>query len=244
MDDERRSDALASGRRQGHEADGRALPAAPRSAWALNRGNECGRAGPSAMRSHVEGPLYRRHNRDAGGPMNEIQKHFERKSRVRAAVCTAVATLLVITATAVQAQTPNASDIAAGSQLYRQKGNCQACHGWAGDGRKMDNQMPDGANLRETKLERKDLIAAIKCGRPGTGMPAFDRLGYSDGRCYGLKLADLRARNLTLSDPPSTLQPNEIALLADFLLLKIVGKGAIDRAACVDFWGSDVQACN
>ena len=175
--------------------------------------------------------------------MNETQKHFERKSRVRAAVGTAVATLLVITATAVQAQTPNASDIAAGSQLYRQKGNCQACHGWAGDGRKMDNQMPDGANLRETKLERKDLIAAIKCGRPGTGMPAFDRLGYSDGRCYGLKQADLMARGLVMPDPPATLIQSEVDTLVDFLFAKVIGQGPMNHAKCIDFWGSDVELC-
>src|SRR5262245_12130258 len=37
------------------------------------------------------------------------------------------------------AQTPD--DIAAGMRLFLQKGNCQACHGWAGDGRKLDAQM-------------------------------------------------------------------------------------------------------
>jgi mono/diheme cytochrome c family protein len=80
------------------------------------------------------------------------------------------------------AQTPNAEDVAEGMRLYRQKGDCQACHGWAADGRKMDSQMPDGANLRTTRLNRANLVAAIKCGRPGKGMPAFDRLAYSDGR--------------------------------------------------------------
>jgi mono/diheme cytochrome c family protein len=39
----------------------------------------------------------------------------------------------------------DASDIAEGARIFRQKGNCQSCHGWAGDGRKMDSQMPDGA---------------------------------------------------------------------------------------------------
>ncbi|HWP89594.1 MAG TPA: c-type cytochrome, partial [Burkholderiales bacterium] len=50
------------------------------------------------------------------------------------------------------AHAADAGDIAEGMRLFMQKGNCQACHGWSGDGRKMDNQMPDGANLRETKL--------------------------------------------------------------------------------------------
>src|SRR5882672_1432516 len=111
--------------------------------------------------------------------MSEIQARLPAR-RACAAAASAVAALLVMTANAVQAQTPSTSDVGAGGQLYRQKGNCQACHGWAGDGRKMDNQMPDGANLRETKLERKDLIMVIKCGRPGTDMPAFDKLAYSD----------------------------------------------------------------
>jgi hypothetical protein len=87
-------------------------------------------------------------------------------------------------------------------------------------------------------------VTTIKCGRPGTGMPAFDRLAYSDGRCYGLKAADLRARGLELTDPPSTLQPNEIELLVGFLFAKVIGKGPMDRATCIDYWGSAVAACN
>ena len=42
---------------------------------------------------------------------------------------------------------PDPSDIAEGLRLFEQKGNCQACHGWAGDGHKSDSQMPDGAEL-------------------------------------------------------------------------------------------------
>src|SRR5712672_3762111 len=131
----------------------------------------------------------------------------------------------LLAAPAAQAQVPDAADVAEGMRLFLQKGNCQACHGWAADGRKMDSQMPDGANLRETKLERGDLIIAIKCGRPGRSMPAFDKFAYSDARCYGLKQADLKARNLPMTDPPATLAPNEVELLADFLSAKIIGKG-------------------
>src|SRR5206468_4946812 len=100
------------------------------------------------------------------------------------------------------AQSPDPNDIAAGMRIYRQKGDCQSCHGWAADGRKMDTQMPDGSNLRETRLDRGRLIQTIKCGRPGTGMPAFDKLAYSAGRC-GLKQADLKS---PMPDPPVTLQ--------------------------------------
>src|SRR5260370_20731546 len=92
----------------------------------------------------------------------------------------ALALVLFAAPVHLAAQTPDASDIAEGARLFRQKGNCQSCHGWAGDGRKMDTQMPDGANLRETRLDRAALIMTIKCGLPGTGMPPFDKLAYSD----------------------------------------------------------------
>src|ERR1700747_1489445 len=95
----------------------------------------------------------------------------------------------------------DASDISEGLRLYQQKGNCQACHGWAGDGRKTDSQMPDGANLRETKLNRAGLVLTIKCGRLNSQMPAFDKFAYSDGRCYGKKQADLNSYPTRMPDP-------------------------------------------
>jgi hypothetical protein len=138
------------------------------------------------------------------------------------------------------AQAPDAGDVAEGMRLYLQKGDCQSCHGWAADGRKMDSQMPDASNLRETRLDRARVITTIKCGRPGTGMPAFDKFAYTDGRCYGMKKADLKT---PMPDPPATFQQREIEMVADFLFLKVVGKGPLDRAKCIEYWGSDVEAC-
>ena len=163
-------------------------------------------------------------------------------SRRRAALGIAFVGGLLV-APGAQAQVPDAADIAEGMRLFLQKGNCQACHGWAGDGRKMDSQMPDGSNLRETRLDRGTLILTIKCGRPGRSMPAFDKLAYSDGRCYGIKQADLKSGGLGLPDPPATLQPREIELLADFLFAKIIGKGPMNSAKCKEYWGAEVEAC-
>jgi mono/diheme cytochrome c family protein len=151
-----------------------------------------------------------------------------------------VAPLLSRTGAALQTYDPD--DVAAGMRIYRQKADCQACHGWAADGRKMDSQMPDGANLRTTRLNRANLIAAIKCGRPGKGMPAFDRLAYSDGRCFNMTEADVK-RLGGLPDPAATLQPREIENLADFLFAKVIGQGPMDRAKCIEYWGSEVEAC-
>jgi hypothetical protein len=162
----------------------------------------------------------------------------------------ALVSLLIVGAVGIigsstpSAQTaPAPEDVAAGMRIYRQKADCQACHGWAADGRKMDSQMPDGANLRATKLNRDKLIMAIKCGIPGKSMPAFDRLAYSDGRCYGMKQADLQKLGSTMPDPAATLQPREIEQVDDFLFAKVVGKGPMNHAACVEYFGSDVETC-
>src|SRR5579862_7851349 len=89
-------------------------------------------------------------------------------------VAGAIMAALFVAPRAQGQEQPNASDVADGMRLYEQKGNCQSCHGWAGDGHKTDSQMPDGPNLRETKLNRAGLVLTIKCGRLNSQMPAFD----------------------------------------------------------------------
>ena len=160
------------------------------------------------------------------------------RSAALAVIAAAIATLSSLPLAA-----QDASDIAEGMRIFRQKGNCQSCHGWAGDGRKMDSQMPDGANLRETRLDRAALVMTIKCGIPGTGMPPFDKFAYSDGRCYGLKQADLAKAGQRMSDPPATLQNREIDFIADFMFAKVIGKGPMDHAKFIDFWGSETPVC-
>ena len=151
------------------------------------------------------------------------------------------AVALVMQISTAPAHAADAENLAEGLRLFTQKGNCQGCHGWAGDGRKMDNQMPTGANLRESQLDRNNMVMTIKCGRPGRGMPAYDRLAYSDGRCYGQTKADFKG--VTIEDPPATLQAREIETLVDFLFAKVVKQGAMDRARCIAYWGGDAEVC-
>ena len=171
----------------------------------------------------------------------------QRRSTASLIVCL---TGLLVAAAGVLAAAPSAmaqnadpADIADGMRLFRQKADCQSCHGWAGDGRKMDSQMPDGANLRETRLDRAALVMTIKCGIPGTGMPPFDKFAYSDGRCYGLKQADLAKAGQRMSDPPATLQNREIDYIADFMFAKVIGKGPMDHAKCIEFWVEETETC-
>ncbi len=133
--------------------------------------------------------------------------------------------------------------VAAGGRLYQGKGNCQACHGWAGDGRKMNNQMPDGANLRMSTLDRDQVVFVIKCGLPGRDMPAYDRRAYQDDRCLGRTMADLERMELRLFAPPATLQDREVQRLADFLMAKVIGQGEMNRDECIEFWDEDTNAC-
>jgi hypothetical protein len=175
--------------------------------------------------------------------VRHLCKSTGRRALRDAALSGAVLGAVLVSTLPLSAQAPDASDIAEGARLFRQKANCQACHGWAGDGRKMDEQMPDGANLRQTRLDRAALIMTIKCGLPGTGMPPFDRFAYSDGRCYGLKQADLAKAGQRMSDPPATLQNREIDYIADFLFAKVVGKGPMDHAKCIELWGSETEVC-
>jgi mono/diheme cytochrome c family protein len=139
-----------------------------------------------------------------------------------------------------QQQTLSESDIADGMRLYQQKGNCQACHGWAGDGRKMDSQMPDGANLREIPLDREALIKTVKCGRPGTGMPYHDQYAYTDKRCYGVTREEVGKDMPLLGE---FLQPREIDAVVKYLFAKAVGHGPATYEDCVEFWGRDTRQC-
>jgi hypothetical protein len=46
-----------------------------------------------------------------------------------------------------------------------------------------------------------------------------------------------------LADAPAPLAAREVESIADFLMAKVVGKGKMTRALCVEYWGSEVEAC-
>jgi hypothetical protein len=53
----------------------------------------------------------------------------------------------------------------------------------------------------------------------------------------------LKARGLTVADPSSPLIPREVENLADFLFAKVIGKGAVTHASCVEYWGEEIDLC-
>src|SRR5262245_8502145 len=143
------------------------------------------------------------------------------------------AAALVATITVPGAQPSDTS--AFGRRLYHDKAQCSFCHGWAADGAGEPQSNGGAANLRQSFLNREQLIEVIMCGRPGTPMPHYDDLAYTDKRCYGVTEAELAGQ---VALPPSTtLQKREVEAIADYLLAKVIGRGAVTRQECEEMFG-------
>src|SRR5258708_2060946 len=138
---------------------------------------------------------------DGNIPMS-FAKHSSRSGLVRpllllscpivAAVALVVAALACATASFAQ----DAARVKAGLELWKTSG-CADCHGAFADGEKDRDEAPTGANLRTSRLDAAALKQTISCGRPGTGMPAFDEGAYK-----------FRACNVqALGPPPNHLYP-------------------------------------
>ena len=127
-----------------------------------------------------------------------------------------------------------------GLSAYK-KGNCMGCHKWHGDGG--GGYGGAALSLRDTGLDREQLINIIACGRPGTNMPFFDKKGYVDDRCFGLKFSDfegddknrpLRAKNF--------LNARQIGAVVDFIINDLQGQ-KLSKDYCVKFFGKPTRSC-
>ena len=128
------------------------------------------------------------------------------------------AALLVALAASAQAQTSSFGD-----RLFHEKADCQFCHGVSGDGHGDPRSPGKGSDLHTTKLEREQLVEVIRCGRPGSEMPHFDKYAYEDNSCYGLSAAEL-GKQLPPEPHSTSLTGREIEALADYILITYKGK--------------------
>jgi mono/diheme cytochrome c family protein len=135
-----------------------------------------------------------------------------------------------------------ADDFAYERRLYLDKAQCSYCHGWAADGAGEPQSNGGAANLRDSRMNRDQLIEVIMCGRPATPMPHFDELAYTDKRCYGLTEAELGTHAPALP-PGATLQKREAAAIADYLLAKVIGRGVVTREECEEAFGQGARSC-
>jgi mono/diheme cytochrome c family protein len=141
---------------------------------------------------------------------------------------------LCMTPAAAHAQAPDL-----GRQVY-ERANCVGCHKWHGGGG--GGYGGAALSLRETPLERAEVIEVIRCGRPATRMPFHDRKAYDGAPCYGgMTKADLGA-----DFPPKAatfLRAPEIEAVTDYVVEQLQGQGEPTRADCVAFWGEGNREC-
>jgi cytochrome c553 len=148
-----------------------------------------------------------------------------------------IAGLAILLLAATSMRLASAEDFAFGRRIFQDKAQCVFCHGWAGDGAGAPQSSGGAANLRETKLNREQLIEVISCGRPGQAMPRFDDQAYAEKRCYGGISEAALGQDLPPLPPGSLLQHREIEALVDFLQAKIINRGPIMRDECLEAFG-------
>lgn len=144
-------------------------------------------------------------------------------------------------AAAVEPEQYDETSIRLGFQVWKNKVWCGQCHGWSGNGLPDDPRAPVGASMRDTLLTPELLYEAIKCGRIGTEMPAFDARAYLDDRCYGLT-----AEQLGPDTPPAHgvyLIPRELNGLVAYIFTTMVGQGPFTDADCRAYYGEDAAIC-
>jgi len=150
----------------------------------------------------------------------------------------ALAVGLLLQATIAHAQSEER--VKAGLMTWRNSG-CADCHGAFADGDKQRDEAPTGANLRTTRLDAATLKQTISCGRPGTGMPAFDEGAYKVRACNGQPLGPPPD---DLYPTPRTLTPDEIDAVVTYLQARVIGKGrTITKQECLFYYADQTEWC-
>ena len=132
-------------------------------------------------------------------------------------------------------------DVSRGLKIWKEKGGCLFCHGWAGDGMGDAHSEGGAPSLRITKLGPDQIRETIQCGRPGTAMPHFDKFAYTDKRCYGVTAADLGDK--VPNDPPAGLQKDELDAIANYVSAKLKDAGPVTFEECSAYFGGTPAEC-
>jgi mono/diheme cytochrome c family protein len=127
-----------------------------------------------------------------------------------------------------------------GLHVYK-AANCVGCHKWSGVGG--GGYGGAALSLRDTQLDREHIVKTIHCGRPGAGMPYFERDAYETGACDGLKKAEMPS-GMMPPEPDHYLRPQEIEAVADYVLGKIKGHGLPTFTECQAFFGTTSHVCD
>jgi mono/diheme cytochrome c family protein len=132
------------------------------------------------------------------------------------------------TATRAESQ----EQVKAGLEIWKSSG-CADCHGPFANGDKQRDEMPTGANLRGSRLDRAALKQTISCGRPDTGMPSFDGGAYTVRACYGQPLG---AAPDNLYPAPRMLTPAQIDSVITYLQAHVLSRRQITHEDCLYYY--------
>ena len=133
---------------------------------------------------------------------------------------------------ATPAFTQSNARVTAGLEIWKSSG-CADCHGPFADGNRDDDDYPQGADLRASRLNAAEIRQTIRCGRTGTGMPSFDEGAYTTRECYGRPLGPAPDN---LQPRPRALSLDEIDTLIAYLQARIVGHGRVTREECLAYY--------
>jgi hypothetical protein len=127
-----------------------------------------------------------------------------------------------------------------GQRIY-EKANCVGCHKWHGGGG--GGYGGAALSLRDTQLDRQQIVEVVHCGRPATAMPRHDQTAYNDYQCFGgVALQDLGKD--APAEAASFLRPQEIEIVVDYVIQHIKGKGSPSYRDCTEFFGEGARACD
>lgn len=98
-----------------------------------------------------------------------------------------------------------------GKQVYRDAG-CANCHGPKGQGG-VSIDFPKGPSLRTTQLDKETMLGIIKCGIPGTRMPAWLKGAYTEVDCYGEPLGTVPSGMVV----PAAFTEEQLTALVDYI---------------------------
>jgi mono/diheme cytochrome c family protein len=176
----------------------------------------------------------------AGG--RNMRPTRKKKMKTRLHLRTGMLAIVTVAASVTAPMAQPADNAAFGRRLYHDKAQCSYCHGWAADGAGEPQSNGGAADLRQSHLNREQLVEVIMCGRPGTPMPYFDEDAYTDKRCYGVTQAELGPQ-VPAMPMSTTLQKREAEAIADYLLAKVIGRGAVTREECEEMFGNGARSC-
>jgi mono/diheme cytochrome c family protein len=153
-----------------------------------------------------------------------------RRLREALAPALSVAVIGLTFATAAFAQSED--KVKAGVNAWRNSG-CSDCHGAFANGEKERDESPTGANIRQSRLKADELAQVIRCGRPGTGMPAFEEGATG---CPG--------GGGELYPAPAKLSRADIDNVVAYLQARIMGKGKITKQECLLYYTDKPDWCD